>query len=189
MTQAGLHTPLIHRLHKFIHYWNWKCALLSATVRSFVYLLAMVRSGAHGRLAIVLVEIAYVTLTAGLYAGLQQQALWLRPRFLSNMIVVVAIPWLAQALDWMTHVVAGATPPGRATLAVSIFATLSALYHLHIMRRGVFLTGESGHSLLEDFKRIPRLTLGFLMQPLVIAARLGGTEQEAALYPAFADRR
>src|SRR5580658_9856650 len=51
--------------------WNWKCALLSATARSLVYLAAMARTGLHGGGAVVLVEIAYVTLTAGVYAGMQ----------------------------------------------------------------------------------------------------------------------
>ena len=60
--------------------WNWKCALLSAAARSLVYLAAMARSGSHGRLAIVAVETAYVTLTAGIYAGMQQRALLLRSR-------------------------------------------------------------------------------------------------------------
>ena len=55
--------------------WNWKCAMLSATARSLVYLAAMARSGPQGRMAVVLVEMGYVTFTAGLYAGLQQKAL------------------------------------------------------------------------------------------------------------------
>jgi hypothetical protein len=51
---------------------NWKCALMSAAVRSLVYLIAMARVGAHGRLAVVAIEMFYVTLTAGTYAGIQR---------------------------------------------------------------------------------------------------------------------
>jgi hypothetical protein len=145
--------------------WNWKCALLSATARSLVYAVAMVRTGLRGGLAIVLVEMAYVTLTAGLYAGLQQKALGLRSRLLGNVTVVLFVPMLAQAFEWLTHRAVGPAAPTKATIAVCIFATISALFHLHVMRRGTFLTGSSGHSLLEDFRRIPRLTAGFVLMP------------------------
>jgi len=150
--------------------WNWKCALLSATARSIVYLAAMARSGLRGGLAIVLVEMVYVTFTAGLYAGLQQKALGLRNRLLGNLAIVAGVPGLAQAFDWLIHRAAGAAAPARATLAVCVFAALSALFHLYIMRRGAFLTGRDGHSLLDDFRRIPRLTAGFVLSPVVFLA-------------------
>ncbi len=166
--------------------WNWKCALLSAAARSIVYLAAMVRTGLRGSLSIVLVEIAYVTLTAGLYAGMQQRALEFTSRLLGNATVVFGVPWLAQVLDWLTHRLAGAAVPGRATLAVFVFATVSALFHLHVMRRGVLLTGCSGRSLADDFRRMPRLTAGFVLSPVAffstLATRLArGAESEAAL--------
>jgi hypothetical protein len=144
--------------------WNWKCALLSATGRSLVYLVAMARSGIRGSLAVVLVEIAYVALTAGIYAGMQQRALGLRSRLLGNLIIVFGVPGLAQALDWLTHRVMGAPAPARATLAVCFFAAVSALFHLHVMRNGAFLTGQ-GRSLLHDFCRMPRLIATFVLKP------------------------
>jgi hypothetical protein len=60
--------------------WNWKCALLSATVRSTVCFAAMIHGGLRGSIAAVLVEIVYVSLTSGAYAGMQQRALALRSR-------------------------------------------------------------------------------------------------------------
>lgn len=145
--------------------WNWKCALLSATMRSSVYLAAMARSGHRERFAAVLVEIAYVSLTAGLWAGLQQRALGIRRRWLGNLAIVVAVPALAQFFDWTAHRLAGPVPPPRALLAVCAFTLLSALFHLHVMRRGVFLTGTQGRSLVHDFRAIPRMIAGFLMRP------------------------
>jgi hypothetical protein len=156
--------------------WNWKCALMSACARSLVYLAAMARGSQHGRLAIVLVEIAYVTLTAGLYAGLQQRALNIRPRFIGSLAIAVGVPGLAQAIDWLAHSAVGAAPPARATIAVCIFAGISALFHLYVMRRGAFLTGDCGHSLGQDFRRMPRLIAGFISSPVVaiptLAARV-----------------
>jgi hypothetical protein len=166
--------------------WNWKCALLSATARSFVYLAAMARNGLRGSLSIVLVEIAYVTLTAGLYAGMQQRALSFRSRLLGNFAIALGVPVMAQMLDWLAHRAAGAAVPGKATLAVSVFAIVSALFHLHVMRRGVFLTGRCGRSLADDFRRIPRLVVGFIAAPVVLLSAMAvrlvrGVESEAAL--------
>jgi hypothetical protein len=102
----------------------------------------MTRSGLHGRVAVVLVEMGYVTLTAGIYAGMQQRALELRSRLLGNLIVVLGVPGLAQFLDWLTHHVTGAAATQRAAVAVCVFAAVSALFHLHVMRNGAFLTGR-----------------------------------------------
>ncbi len=151
--------------------WNWKCALLSATARSLVYLAAMARTGSSGRLAVVVVEIAYVTLTAGLYAGLQQKALAFRSRLFGNLTIALLVPTLAQSLDWLAHRAAGAVPPPRATLVVCVFTAVSALFHLYVMRRGVFLSGR-GCSLFDDFRRIPRLIAGFIVRPVVVISTL-----------------
>jgi len=137
-------------------------------MRSLIYLAAMARSGPHGRLGVVAVEMAYVTLTAGLYAGMQQRALALRSRFLGNLIVVVGVPGLAQFFDWLTHRAVGPAAPPRAILAASIFTLVSALFHLHVMRRGVFLTGHTGRTLADDFRRMPRLVLDFVLRPYTL---------------------
>lgn len=136
--------------------WNWKCALMSATVRTCLYALALARGHADGRLLILLVEMGYVTLTAGLYAGMQQKALELRSQLLGNLLVVVGVPGLGQVLDWAVHRGVGAAAPARALVISSIFTIISALFHLYVMRRGAFLTGK-GRSLGEDFRRMPFL--------------------------------
>jgi hypothetical protein len=166
--------------------WNWKCALMSATARSLVYLAAMAHTGQRGGLSVVAVEMIYVTVTAGLYAGLQQKALGFRSRLLGNLTIVCGVPMLAQILDWFTHRALGAAAPGKAVLAVCVFATVSALFHLHVMRRGAFLTGHTGCSLLEDLRRMPRLAAGFVLAPVTFLAALGAraaseAETEAAL--------
>jgi hypothetical protein len=159
--------------------WNWKCALLSATARSLVYLAAMARGGNHGRLAIVIVEMAYVTVTAGLYAGLQQKALAIRPKIFGSFIIAVGVPGLAQWIDWLVHRAVSAAVPPKATLAVSAFALVSALFHLYMMRRGAFLTGDAGRSLRDDFRRMPLLAAGFALRPFVISRRLADRIERA----------
>ena len=146
--------------------------MLSATARSIVYLLAIARTGSRGSLSIVLVEIAYVMLTAGLYAGLQQKALGLRSRILGNSIIVLGVPGLAQLMDWLAHRAVGAAPPQKAALAVCGFAFVSALFHLYVMRRGAFLTGHVGFSLADDFRRMPLLIAGFIQKPFALFSGL-----------------
>lgn len=136
-----------------------------------VYLAAMAHPvmttrGSKDGFSIILVEIAYVAITAGAYAGLQQKALGFRSRMLGNLTVVLVVPMLAQLFDWLAHRAAGATVPARATVAVCLFATLSALFHLYVMRRGAFLTGCEGQTLGEDFRRMPRLIAAFVVLPL-----------------------
>jgi hypothetical protein len=169
-------TPLVTQA---LSCWNWKCAFLSATARSIVYLAALARSGPHKRFSIVLVEIAYVTLTAGIYAGAQQRALGLRSRLLGNFTIAVGVPALSQFLDWLAHRLVGAPVPPRAMVAVSIFTLISALFHLFVMRRGVFLSGQ-GRSLGDDFRRIPRLVVGFVTMPIVAMSSLAGRSNAAA---------
>jgi len=169
-----------------LSFWNWKCALLSATARSIVYLVALAHTGRRGELSIVLVEMAYVTLTAGLYAGMQQKALGLRNRLHGNLIVVLCVPGLAQLLDWLAHRAVGAAVPNKAILTVCVVTLVSALFHLYVMRRGAFLTNHLGRSLIEDFRRIPRLIAGFVVAPVnllpALAIRLNReAESEAAL--------
>jgi hypothetical protein len=123
---------------------------------------------------------AYVTVTAGIYAGLQQRALSFRSRPLGNLIVVLGVPGLAQALDWLAHRASGTPAPGKATLAVCVFAIVSALFHLHVMRRGVFLTGHRGGSLIDDIRRMPRLVAGLVVAPFVLLAALPGRFARAA---------
>jgi len=146
--------------------WNWKCALLSACARSLLYTLAMMRTQGHQRLAVVAVELLYVTMTAGVYAGLQQRALGLRRRWLGDLGIVVGVPGLSQLLDWLLHRVAGAPAPHRALAGMCAFTLISALFHRHVMRHGTFLTGERGRSLADDFRRIPKLALSFVVSPV-----------------------
>lgn len=164
--------------------WNWKCALMSAGVRSLVYLLAMLHGGRHSQVAVIAVEMGYVTLTAGLWAGLQQKALGLRSHGAGNLAIVVAVPGASQLFDYLAHCAAGATVPPHATMAVCFFTLLSALFHLYVMRRGAFLTGQ-GRSLADDFRSMPRLLAGFSLRPVawvfaMAQKMLRGPAQEAA---------
>ena len=141
----------------------------------------MAHNGSRSRLAVALVEMVYVTLTAGIYAGLQQKALGLRSPLLSNLVIAGVVPASSQIVDLFIHRAAAATTPPKATLAVCIFTAVSALFHLYVMRRGVFLTGQ-GRSLFDDFRSVPRLIAGFVTMPYAIVSRFSRRiESELAL--------
>jgi len=161
---------------------------MSATVRAFVYAAAMLRPGPGLKegVAVIVVEMLYVTVTSGLYAGMQQHALLIKRRWLGDLAIVVGVPGLSQALDWLLHIAAGAPTPHKALLSVCIFTLLSALFHRHVMRRGTFLTGCEGLSLTQDFRRVPKLILSFAASPFAFTlslpdrfARVARSELEA----------
>lgn len=170
--------------------WNWKCALMSAAVRSLVYGVAMLRGGSRERLAVIGVEMLYVTLTAGFYAGLQQRALQSQRRWLGDVCIVLLVPALSQALDWLAHKAAGAPAPVRALTGAVVFTLISALFHRHVMRQGTFLTGKAGASMAEDFRRIPRLAVSFVIWPEVflrsLSARIDRVAETAEDFEAAA---
>ena len=172
--------PKTWTLVQTIACWNWKCALMSAIVRSLVYLIAITRSGVHGRFGVVAVEMVYVTLTAGLYAGMQQRALALRSALLGNLAIVVGVPALAQLFDWLAHRTVGPAASFRAFLVSGIFALVSAFFHLHVMRRGAFLTGHASRTLADDFRRMPRLILSFVAGPCAWLSRASARFARAA---------
>ncbi|MGD0941370.1 MAG: hypothetical protein ABR905_16845 [Terracidiphilus sp.] len=62
-------------------------------------------------------------------------------RWLGNLIEVAGVPGLPQVLDWIAHRITGAAITSSAPPAVCVFAAFSALFHLHVMRNGVFPAG------------------------------------------------
>lgn len=147
--------------------WNWKSAILSALIRSFVYLLATRKHGFHTGLHAVLAEVFYVAFTAGIYSALQQGALDLQPKWLSNSLIVVGVPVLSQSVEYTIHLAAGTPNLRVATISIMIFGFISALFHLHVMRNGALLVGNKSRPFSEDLKRMPLLVAGFLATPFV----------------------
>lgn len=156
--------------------WNWKAALLSVTMRS-VALFCFVDHGAGDRLQAALhaglVEAAHVSLTAGVYASLQQRSLGVRPRWLGNVLIVAGVPMGAQAVDYLLQKAAGTPHMQAASLGMVGWGLLSALFHLHLMRHGSMLVGEGAGTLRSDLRRMPRLVVLFVAAPVMALAGKG----------------
>jgi hypothetical protein len=127
---------------------------------------ALWHSPLHAREHFGAVEAAYVMLTAGIFSAWQQQSLNVRPRKLAWSITVLAIPLGSLALDsglhlWLDH------GNMRALGISALIATLlSAMFHWHVMQNGAMLVGENGGSFLDDMKRMPRLIVTFVWDPI-----------------------
>lgn len=164
-------------------HWNWKSAILSAMIRSIAYVEATAKHGWHTGFHAVIAEVVYVASTAGIYSALQQKALNIKPRWVSNSLIVVGVPILSQFVEFTIHAAAGTPNLRTVTMGIMIFGLISALFHLHVMRKGAMLVGSKGRPFSEDLRRMPSLLAGFLATPIVIivgAARRQWKDDEAA---------
>jgi hypothetical protein len=144
----------------------------------------MAHRGHAGWSGVILVEMGYVTLTSGVYAALQQRAIRIRSRVLGSLTVALGVPGLAQLLDWTAHRITSTAVAGRVTFSVCLFALISAVFHLHLMRKGMLLAG-SGRSLVDDLHGIAKLILRAFLRPFAFAGAIPspaeGLESDAAL--------
>lgn len=170
---ASIPTRLLLALTYPFRCWNWKSALLSVTLRSIALFLLVAHRGSHAGLRAAFIEACYVALTAGIWAALQQGALAVDPRWLGNLLIVVVVPVLAQSADYTIQHHLGTPGMRTASIGMVFWGVLSASFHLYLMRHGAMLVGDSSPSLARDFKRMPRLILGFILVPVQALRKLG----------------
>ncbi len=172
-----------------VRYWNWKAALLQITIRCSIYFMVALHLGHHRApregLHAAVIEAVYVCLSAGFFSALQQGALRLDPRWLSNMVIIVAVPVFSQLIDSFVQFAAGTENVRATSIGMVLGGLLSAAFHLHLMRNGAMLVGEGERSFRSDLRRIPRLFGTFVAAPVVavmalVRARSEEAESEAA---------
>lgn len=151
--------------------WNWKAAVLSMTIRCVALFCLVARQGGHSGLRAAAIEAIYVSFTAGTWAAVQQRALPVRPRWLSNLLVVAAVPALAQWVDYMVQHSLGTPGMRAASLSLFTWGLFSASLHLHLMRHGALLVGDGSRSFVSDLRRLPRLLLSFASGPIRLLRR------------------
>jgi hypothetical protein len=113
---------------------------------------------------------------------MQQRAMEIQPRWLSNLTILAAVPLFAQVIDFMVQSAAHTPGLKTATIGMVCWALLSASFHLHLMRNGAMLVGEEARSFGNDLKRIPWLVGTFCAAPVVVcrdALRASRLEREA----------
>ena len=149
-----------------ITHWNWKAALIAAILRAIACMIALWHSPVQAREHFGVVEAAYVLLTSGVFSAWQQQALGVRPRSLSWVIAVLAIPLGSLAADSALHLWLDRGNMRALGIGALIVTLISAMFHWHVMSNGAMLVGENSRSFADDMKQMPRLIATFVWNPI-----------------------
>ena len=182
----GVFKNLLRHPAQIVTRWNWKSALLGASVRAFFYLAVYVVSQESWLTTItaVLVELPFRFLTTGIGGSIVQSFRRATPVWIANIIVSIMLPAFSHTVEFFTHYaqeryfsdVLAASRDGVArqrTFAISIFfSVISALFSLFAMRHGVLLVGAGKETanFITDIKRLPRMVGEFTaFLPVLIA--------------------
>ena len=177
---------LLHHPAQIITRWNWKSALLGASVRAFFYLAVYIVSQESWltTMTAVLVELPFRFLTTGIGGSVVQSFRRATPVWIANIIVSIMLPAFSHTVEFFTHYaqekyfsdVFAASRDGVArqrTFAISVFfSVISALFSLFAMRHGVLLVGagEETKSFVSDIKHLPRMVGEFIcVLPVLIS--------------------
>lgn len=166
-------------------HWNWKVALLTATLRGAACVAALWHMEFHARRHFGIVEACFVLLTCGFFSALQQQSLQLRPEALAWLVCVVVVPLTSLGCDAGLHFWLDGQSTRQLGWAGSIFTLVSATFHWHMIRNGALLVGGESASLAADLRRMPRLIGTYFAGPVLwlrkaaLAAISGEAEEQA----------
>ena len=150
--------------HHLIARWNWKAALMSSVLRGLVFFAATRGAGLDAAAAALAVEFAYRASITGCFASLTQAFRRAAPGWAANLVVIVAIPAAAHALQFGVHRFAGTAELDRGMAASIAFTVVSAAFTLFAMRRDVLIVGDVGRQpFRRDVAALPGLVAGFLV--------------------------
>lgn len=145
-----------------IHRWNWKSALFSSTMRAAVFFFANLSSGLDAATGALTAEFLYRALTAGFYGALTQAFRQAEPRWAATVVVIVGVPGVSHAIEFLVHWLRG-TPNLRTSILASLcFTMFSTLFNLHAMRRGVLIVGSGEKTLAGDMRSLPETIWTFV---------------------------
>jgi hypothetical protein len=145
ITRAILRRPDLYLLAR----WNWKSALLSAIIRSALFLRT---ASIHA----FLVEFFLALALAGFLGAFAQAYRNVQPRWLA----IVLASGIPLALLHLGEFAAGAP---RRTFAFSVlYSVIATAATVSLMKRGIWLSGEEQTSLAHDLKKLVSLHQTFL---------------------------
>lgn len=115
--------------------WNWKSALFSSLWRAGIFFATNAAYGWRAAVGAMVAEFVFRAATAGFYGVITQEIAGARPRWLGNLVTIIAMPMLAHNLEAAVHFLRQ-TPNLRGSILVSVcFTVLSTMFNLHAMRR------------------------------------------------------
>jgi len=168
---------LLCRPQQLVLLWNWKAAVLSATLRGPIYFTAALQKGWSVALVTLLLEASFCALGVGLYNALVQMLKDAEPQWLTVTLLAVVFPGSLQSLEYLMHWLRG-TPHLRIASIISLGASgISTLFNWYAMRRGVMLVGAEGRGFFADLRQMPMVFLRFILAlPQWIAHKAGAEE-------------
>ncbi len=137
--------------------WNWKAALLSVTLRGWIYFAASIRHGwaeVGGALG---AEVLYCAATAGFYGAITQALCDAEPEWLTALLVTFLMPALMQWMEYLVHLYRGTHHLHYVILGSVGMSAISSLFNWYAMRRGTLLMGEKSQSFGRDLASLPLL--------------------------------
>jgi len=142
--------------------WNWKSALWSGLYRSPAFLIAGWKAGLAAALRGAGVEFLLFAAISGFTGAATQRFRHAQPPWKARLVILGIIPACLHLAEWTTHTIAGTQGRGRGVLISISMTVLAAAFNWYAMRRGAFLAGHEGESLLNDIKRLPTIAFGFV---------------------------
>ena len=159
---AALSDLVLHPAQTFFYSWNWKAALLSAMLRTPLFLVATLRQGLEAVSIAVLAEALYSAAISGCYGAVVQKLRRAHPLWASGVLILVILPGLLLWLDYLLHLYTAMTNLKGGMLAAGSLSVLSSLFNWYLMSRDSLLVGKEGRSFASDLKRMPRMLTDFL---------------------------
>jgi hypothetical protein len=169
-TIGGVSQYLMHHpLDAVLWRWNWKAGLLSALMRSLIFLGAYLWKKEALWLAIgaMLAQFAFRMLFGGINGALIQAYTKVEPAWQAVLTVPLILAFVSHVIEFFVQTAydnyAGTSSKGKAIIASVIVSMLSAVFNLFAMRRGALLVkDDKQQSLLKDLKRFPLITAQFI---------------------------
>jgi hypothetical protein len=143
-------------------HWNWKTAIMSVAVRGSVFFLTNLAFGFDAATRAWLVDTAFRIPLVGVSGAVDQAFTEAEPVWAATAVVMVAVPLLSRAIEFLFHWLAG-TPELLVGVLVSLgFSAVSNPFTLFAMRRGALVVGvEDEDSFSRDLLRLPRIAIDF----------------------------
>jgi len=141
--------------------WNWKTALLSASLRAMLFAAVAWRAGPTAVFKVIVVELAITTVAAGFQGAITQALRGVEPAWRATLLCTLAVATINHPAEHIFHNWARSAHT-HLGIALSLAYTLIATQlSLHLMRAGIFLAGAEGRPFFDDVRRLPRLLGGF----------------------------
>jgi len=156
---------------QFVRHWNYKGAILSASLRAPIFFITYLIGNESLKLAIAvsLVQFAFRFLFAGLSGAVIQSFRRVEPPWKALDSVLLVIPFVSHLFEYLlqaafVYVTSTADHTNTAIVRSVCVSIISVLFVLFIMRRNVMIVSEAeSRSLLSDMKRMPALIFEFTM--------------------------